>query len=144
VAFSRPALLGPTVAYSTGRRRGPNMENTAGRVAPGLMPKVAFALDAFILLGSIAVSLPSREAMGASVHPGPAMGLVAVVVWAVTATALRHYDVHAGRSRFDDAAMVTILAMAVSTILAVLGLLPRMDRFLFTFLPLDIALRWAI
>jgi exopolysaccharide biosynthesis polyprenyl glycosylphosphotransferase len=113
-------------------------------VAPGFVPKLDFVLDVLVLVGAMVLALPLQTSWQAQAHQATPMSLVGILVWTVTAVALRHYDPHARRSRFDDAAMVTVLAMAVATVLRVLGLMRRIDGFLLAFLPVDILLRWTM
>jgi exopolysaccharide biosynthesis polyprenyl glycosylphosphotransferase len=111
---------------------------------PGFVPKLDFVLDATVLLGALALSLPHQDSWQTQAHRLAPIGMVGMLVWTLTAVALRHYDPRARRSRFDDAAMVLVLAMAVATVLRVLGLMLRIDAFLLAFLPVDVALRWTM
>jgi exopolysaccharide biosynthesis polyprenyl glycosylphosphotransferase len=113
-------------------------------VPPGFVPKVDFLFDAAILFGAVVLSLPRQDSWETQAHQAAPIGMVGLVVWTVTAVALRHYDPRARRSRFDDAAMVMVLAMAVATVLRVLGLMRRIDGFLLVFVPVDVALRWTM
>jgi exopolysaccharide biosynthesis polyprenyl glycosylphosphotransferase len=112
-------------------------------VAPGFVPRLDFVLDAAVLLGALVLSLPRQDSWQEQAHRLGPIAMVGMLVWILTAVALRHYDPHARRSRFDDAAMVMVLAMAVATVLRVLGLIHRIDGLLLVFVPVDVALRWS-
>jgi exopolysaccharide biosynthesis polyprenyl glycosylphosphotransferase len=113
-------------------------------VAPGFVPRLDYVLDATALLGALVLSLPRQDSWQTQAHRLAPIGMVGTLVWTLTAVALRHYDPHARRSRFDDAAMVIVLAMAVATVLRVLGLIHRIDGFLLVFVPIDVVARWTM
>ncbi|MGI5863128.1 MAG: sugar transferase [Myxococcales bacterium] len=124
------------------------MTSVLGRVAPGRISKLNLLLDlSALVLGIGAATLLSGGALALG-SPLLSMLAAAVATWAITSTALRHYDLWAYREVLDDAALVTVLSLAVATVLAVLGLvlpsgaaLLQVGYFLVVFLPVALALR---
>jgi exopolysaccharide biosynthesis polyprenyl glycosylphosphotransferase len=126
------------------------MNSLFGRIAAGRIARLSLALDLLLLLlalvGSALVSTPGA-------HPGLlGFGGVAALVWLVTAMALRHYDPWASdRQVFDDASLVSILVLAVTTTLAVAELvlgvsagLPNVGLFLLILWPTSLVLRLSV
>lgn len=113
------------------------------------MARLSLLLDLLLLLAAISVSaflsgLPFWA-------PGWFAGL-ALTTWLITSMALRHYDPWASdRQLLDDAALVSILVMAVTTVLAVSGVvagdtagLPKVGLFLLVFWPSAVLLRLSV
>src|SRR5262249_37792956 len=76
---------------------------------------------------------------------------MALMVWLITSTALRHYDPWAERESGDDAAMVTVLVMSVATVLGLVNViapwntaLPKVGHFLLVFWPSVLGLRLLV
>lgn len=124
------------------------MTSVLGRVAPGRISKLNLLLDlSALVLGIGAATLLSGSPLSLA-SPLLSMLAAAVATWAITSTALRHYDLWAYREVLDDAALVTVLSLAVATVLAVLGLvlpsgaaLLQVGYFLVVFVPAALALR---
>lgn len=125
------------------------MNSLFGRVAAGKVARLSLLLDLLLLLAAISVSaflsgLPFWA-------PGWFAGL-ALTTWLVTSMALRHYDPWASeRQLLDDAALVSILVMAVTTVLAVSSVvagdaagLPAVGLFLLVFWPSAVLLRLSV
>ncbi|GMU60055.1 MAG: polyprenyl glycosylphosphotransferase [Myxococcaceae bacterium] len=125
------------------------MNSLFGRVAAGTVARLSLLLDLLLLLAalSVAASLSGLHLYS----PGWFAG-VASVTWLLTAMALRHYDPWASeRQLLDDLALVTILVMAVTTVLAACSLtlgeaaqLPAVSHFLLLFWPSAIVLRLSV
>src|SRR6185436_5395374 len=95
------------------------MTSLLGRLAPGSSAKVNLLMDLALLLAAIAVSTwLSNTGIDLTAHLAPWFAALACLVWVVTSTALRHYDPWANREPMDDAALVSVLVMAVATALA--------------------------
>ncbi|MCI0669388.1 MAG: sugar transferase [Myxococcaceae bacterium] len=104
------------------------MHSFLGRVAPGVTAKVNLLLDLLTLLLALPVaSLLSHDVSGDGLPSLVAVSAAAMTAWLVTATALRHYDPWANRAPMDDAVMVTVLVLAVVTVVAVARVLPGSD-----------------
>ncbi len=124
------------------------MTSVLGRVAPGRISKLNLLLDlSALVLGIGAATLLSGSPLSLA-SPLLSMLAAAAATWAITSTALRHYDLWAYREVLDDAALVTVLSLAVATVLAVLGLvlpsgaaLLQVGYFLVVFVPAALALR---
>jgi len=125
------------------------MNSLFGRVAAGKIARLSLLLDLLLLLAAIGVSaLISGLPFWA---PGWFAGL-ALFTWLITSMALRHYDPWASdRQLLDDAALVSILVMAVTTVLALSTLalghgagLPNVGPFLLVFWPSAILLRLSV
>jgi exopolysaccharide biosynthesis polyprenyl glycosylphosphotransferase len=108
------------------------------RVAPGTREKVNLCLDlAFLLLGILFASTLSQTP-GTGEPPEMVWFLtLAVAVWIITSTALRYYDPWVNRMIVDDAAMVTVLVLAVATVVGIANFLapeestvPKVSYFL--------------
>ncbi len=126
------------------------MSSLLGKLAPGFTAKVNLIADLAILLLSIlfATWLSGRPTESSS-HELVWFGMAACAVWLVTSAALRHYDPWASeRDTTDDAALVSILVMAVTTILALVNVaapedpaLPTVQHFLVVFWPIVLGVR---
>lgn len=125
------------------------MNSLFGRVAAGKVARFSLLLDLLLLLAAIGVA---AFLSGLPVWaPGWFAGL-ALSTWLITSMALRHYDPWASeRALLDDAALVSILVMAVTTVLAVSTLiggellgLPKVGLFLLVFWPSAILLRLSV
>ncbi|MGA9524062.1 MAG: sugar transferase [Myxococcaceae bacterium] len=99
------------------------MTSVLGRVAPGVAAKFNLLVDLVLVLG--ATILAGVLELPGNVFAAPelvAFLVSAGAVWLVSATALRHYDPWAQRSRLDDAAMVIVLVAAVLSVLGIVKL----------------------
>ncbi|MFO0600860.1 MAG: sugar transferase [Myxococcaceae bacterium] len=104
------------------------------------------------LLAVVVSALGATLLSGNSITGGlSTFGVAAIVTWLITAMALRQYDPWASdRSVLDDAAMQSILVLAVTTVLAVMGLvlpeaqLPNAGLFLLVSWPLSLVLRATV
>lgn len=143
--------LRPTQANSAWRESGTQAMNSLfGRVAAGTVARVSFLIDLLLMLTGLIVA---TYLSGASTVP-PALfsfSLFALLTWLVTAMALRHYDPWASdRAFFDDAAMTSILVLAVTTVLAAASLvfsvtgLPNVGIFLLVLWPAALAMRASV
>jgi exopolysaccharide biosynthesis polyprenyl glycosylphosphotransferase len=124
------------------------MSSSVGRLPPGLVAKVNLCVDLTLFL----VALPASTAISGTIsrHYGDLtwFAISGSAVWIVAATSLRHYDPWANRNITDDAALVSVLVMCVTTNLGAIKLfvpsstsLPNIDNFLLVFWPSVVALR---
>src|SRR5437660_109624 len=126
--------------------------STLGKLAPGFSSRLNLLVDLLLLVGAVQVS-----AFWTTQHFHPAsvtlawLSLALVAVWLITATALRHYDPYAEHEVIDDIALVSILVLAVTTILALVtltvpegGVFPRIPQFLVTLWPLVLLLKVGV
>lgn len=106
------------------------------RFAPSVAGRAFLAADllAVTLVIVVATPRPSLVTVGAV--------LVALVVWIVTSSSIRHYTPPAERSLFDDATLGAVLVLAVATVLlpfawvpSLYGAAPGPVRFLAIALP---------
>jgi len=112
-------------------------------LSPGFAVRLNLVVDPAILLFAL------HRATATGGLPHAAWIAFAVAVWLVVGIALRHYDPSAyERAAFDDAALVTILVMGVSTLLETANLVapasvvvPRVARFFLWAWPLLVATR---
>ncbi len=126
------------------------MTSMLGRLAPGSTAKLNLGVDLVLLVVAIFLAtLASGKPVGTGSTELVWFALAATSVWLVTSAALRHYDPWATeRDLLDDAALVSILVMAVTTVLAAVNLafppsaaIPRVAEFLLLFWPCVLALR---
>jgi exopolysaccharide biosynthesis polyprenyl glycosylphosphotransferase len=125
------------------------MNSLFGRVAAGSVARVSLLLD---LLALVVASLGVTLLSGNEITSGlSTFSVVAIATWVLTAMALRQYDPWASdRSVLDDAAMQSILVLAVTTVLAVMGLLvpagslPNAGIFLLVAWPTSLLLRSTV
>jgi exopolysaccharide biosynthesis polyprenyl glycosylphosphotransferase len=125
------------------------MNSLFGRVAAGKVARLSLVLDLLLLVGALVVS---ASLSGLPVWAPGWFGGVAVLTWLITSMALRHYDPWASdRQLLDDAALVSILVMAVTTVLAVATLvggdaleLPKVGLFVLILWPAAILLRLSV
>ena len=122
--------------------------SSLGKLAPGF----SFRLN---LLGDVLWLVVAVYASAVWSHPTLDLSSLAVgwlaaalmAVWLITATALRHYDPYAEHDVIDDVALVSILVLAVTTILALVTLaaptsaFPRIPQFLVTLWPVVLLFR---
>ena len=102
-----------------------------GKLSPGFAVRLNLMVDPAILIFAL------HRATATGGLPHAAWIAFAVGVWLVVGIALRHYDPSAyDRAAFDDAALVTVLVMGVSTLLETAHLLapasvivPAVPRF---------------
>jgi exopolysaccharide biosynthesis polyprenyl glycosylphosphotransferase len=125
------------------------MNSLFGRIAAGSVARVSVLLDLLMLL--VAGAAASWLATGTVVFATLTFAALAAGTWLFTAMALRQYDPWASdRSTFDDLAMVSVLVLAVTTVLAVahhvLGLqeLPNTSLFLLVAWPTALVLRVTV
>ncbi len=112
------------------------------------MARVSFLLDLLLVLIALAAA--------SWIHGGfesiaLGMAIPALLTWLIIAMSLRHYDPWASeRSAPDDAAMTSVLVLAVTTVLAVASLIFRMEGlpnvgvFLLILWPLAIGMRFSV
>ena len=120
-----------------------------GRIAAGAVARTSLLLDLLALvLASVGATLLSGNDLSSAVST---FAIVAIGTWLITAMALRHYDPWASdRMPFDDGAMTSILVLAVTTVLAVMGLvlpgtgLPNVGIFLLVSWPVALVLRSSV
>ena len=120
-AASEHLALTPPLSVARARTRP---IRTRGYLGAGLTAQLNLACDLLVLIG---VLLFGRQLLGIEVHPGggilPALPqvLFAALVWALTATAVRHYRGSAAYQAvmLDDAAMTSVILVAVFTSLVV-------------------------
>ncbi|MBX7097204.1 MAG: sugar transferase [Myxococcaceae bacterium] len=128
------------------------MTPAQGSFAPGLSSKLNLGIDLVWLLASVMIAAMWSGRTDGTVHAELVwFGVAASAVWLITATALRHYDPGAEREVMDDIALVSILVLAVTTVLTVVTLvgpestsLPRVPQFLMTVWPVALVLRVGI
>lgn len=104
------------------------------------------------LLALVVASLGATLLSGNEITSGlSTFSVAAIGTWLITAMALRQYDPWASdRSTLDDAAMQSILVLAVTTVLAVMGLLvpegslPNAGIFLLVAWPMSLVLRSTV
>jgi exopolysaccharide biosynthesis polyprenyl glycosylphosphotransferase len=101
-----------------------------------------------LVVASLGVTLLSGNEITSGLST---FSVVAIATWVLTAMALRQYDPWASdRSVLDDAAMQSILVLAVTTVLAVMGLLvpagslPNAGIFLLVAWPTSLLLRSTV
>ena len=127
------------------------MNSLLGTLAPGITAKLNLAADLAWLLASVflATLWSGRETHGVELVW---FAVAATAVWLIVSTAVRHYDPAADREVMDDVALVSILVLAVTTILALVSLvmpdgtvsIPRVPQFLVTLWPVSLLLRLVI
>lgn len=125
------------------------MNSLFGRIAAGKVARLSLVLDLLLLLVAIGVAafLSGLSAWS----PGWFAG-VALFTWLFLSMSLRHYDPWASeRALLDDAALVSILVLAVTTVLAVASVLvadsaplPKVGLFLLVFWPSAVLLRLSV
>jgi FlaA1/EpsC-like NDP-sugar epimerase len=119
-----------------------------GGLAPGLSMKLNMVVDLAWVLASVLLAVLWK---GQSTANSPELvwfGIAATAVWLVTSTALRQYDPHADRDTMDEVALVSVLVLAVTTVLAAVSFavpaeahLPGVPEFLLLVWPVVMALR---
>jgi exopolysaccharide biosynthesis polyprenyl glycosylphosphotransferase len=120
--------------------------------AAGATARLNLASDLGLLLGSLFLATRISGLVGWDAHQLAWFGVAACSTWVFTATALRHYDPWASeREALDDAAMASVLVMAVATVLGVVRIfapphaaLPQVGPFLLLFWPLVLLVRLVI
>ena len=93
------------------------MNSLFGRVAAGVVARLALAID----LAMLVVALIVASLLGSGFGPSLAsFGISTLAVWLFMSLALRHYDPWApDRPWADDAAMTSVLVLAETTLVAV-------------------------
>ncbi len=126
------------------------MNSLFGRVAAGTVARVSFLVDLLLMVTALIVAtyLSGTSSMPSGLF---SFSLFALLTWLITAMALRQYDPWASdRAFFDDAAMTSILVLAVTTVLAVATQvfsvtgLPNVGIFLLVFWPSALAMRASL
>ncbi|MFZ5446250.1 MAG: sugar transferase [Myxococcota bacterium] len=126
------------------------MNSLFGRIAAGAVARISLLLDLLALVvASIGATLLSGRALDGGLTT---FSFAAMATWAITAMALRQYDPWASdRNAFDDGAMTSILVLAVTTVLAVMGVLmpvdghlPNVGIFLLVMWPVALVLRVTV
>ncbi len=126
------------------------MNSLLGTLAPGITAKLNLAADLAWLLASVVLATlwSGRQTDGVELVW---FAVAATATWLVTSTAVRHYDPAADREVMDDVALVSILVLAVCTVLALVSLvspdassLPRVPQFLVILWPMSLFLRLII
>lgn len=126
--------------------------STLGKLAPGFSSRLNLLVDLALLVGAVHGSAYWTTG---TFHPASVtlgwLSLALVAVWLITATALRHYDPYAEHEVIDDIALVSILVLAVTTILAVVtltvpegGVFPRIPQFLVCLWPIVLLLKVGV
>jgi exopolysaccharide biosynthesis polyprenyl glycosylphosphotransferase len=121
----------------------------AGRLAAGFTSKINLVVDLLALVGSIYLSTyVSGRPIHTPRHDLFWFSLASAMIWVIGTAALRHYDLYAyQRDRSDDAAMVSVMVVAILSFLVGVklvhypGHLPRDLRFLAIFLPIVLGVR---
>src|SRR4051812_23981777 len=116
---------------------------SGGKLSPGFAARLNLTVDPAILIFAV------HSATATGGLPNAAWIAFAVGIWLVVGIALRHYDPSAyERAAFDDAALVMVLVMGVSTLLETANLLapasvivPRVARFFLWAWPLLVGTR---
>ncbi|MBX7115890.1 MAG: sugar transferase [Myxococcaceae bacterium] len=122
------------------------------RLAPGISAKFNLGVDLMWFWTATVLASIWSGRWGTSSSSDLATFLtVATIAWLLTATSLRHYDPASDRDVMDDAAMVSVLVLAVTTVLALIslatpntGTLPRLPEFLVLMWPTLLALRLLV
>src|SRR3954468_9752197 len=126
------------------------MNSLLGTLAPGITAKLNLLADLVWLLASVVLATmwSGRHTEGVELVW---FGVAATAVWLITSTAVRHYDPAADREVMDDVALVSILVLAVTTILALVLLVvpgssavPHIPQFLITLWPVSLLLRLVV
>lgn len=125
------------------------MNSLFGRIAAGSVARLSLLLDLLaIVLASVGATLLSGNELTSGLST---FCVVAFGTWLITAMSLRQYDPWASdRSVLDDAAMQSILVLAVTTVLAVMDFivpphqLPNAGLFLLVSWPLSLVLRATV
>lgn len=127
------------------------MNSLFGRIAAGSVARVSLLLD---LLALVVASLGATVLSGHDISSATGLttfAVAAIATWMITAMALRQYDPWASdRSALDDAAMQSILVLAVTTVLEVMALampaarLPNAGLFLLVAWPMSLVLRATV
>jgi exopolysaccharide biosynthesis polyprenyl glycosylphosphotransferase len=127
------------------------MNTLLGRIAAGKIAQLSLLLDVLVL--AMAVFAAGQVRLRGSVPPALlAFAAGAVVLWLLGALALRHYDPWAPeRQYFDDAALVSVLVLAVTSAAATAELLvdasagvPSAASLLLVLWPTALATRAAV
>jgi len=127
------------------------MARNVGGLPPGVVAKVNLCVDLLLFL----VALPASAGMVGVTELGRGdlvpVALLGLAVWIIAATAHRHYDPRANRNLAEDAALVSVLVMAVTAAVAATKLwspsgsfLPRIEYFLLLLWPTVLALRLLV
>jgi exopolysaccharide biosynthesis polyprenyl glycosylphosphotransferase len=124
------------------------MSTSIGTIAPGAAAKVSLILDVLTLFFAIVLATPGSSLSALLADPVTVgFTAAAITVWVVTSIALRHYARSMGRGWLDEAAMVTVLALAEATVLLVASLvastppLPDLGVFLSVLWPVTLCVR---
>ncbi len=125
------------------------MNSFLGRLAPGLTAKLNLLADLTLLSGAVLLATMISRPFGVETVWA---AVAALCAWIITATALRHYDPWSSeRALLDDAAMVSVLVMAVATVLAVVAVFapddaaaPKLGHFLLVLWPLALLTRLCV
>jgi len=123
------------------------MNSLLGTLAPGITAKLNLVADLAWLLASVVLATlwSGRSLDGVELIW---FAVAATATWLITSTAVRHYDPASDREVMDDVALVSILVLAVCTVLALVSLagpetasLPRVPQFLVTLWPMTLLFR---
>jgi exopolysaccharide biosynthesis polyprenyl glycosylphosphotransferase len=122
-------------------------------VSVGSAAIVNCATDLFYLLVALFLSTLMSDRPAGMEYPEFALTtIIAGLLWIVASAVLRHYDRSAfERNAAEDAALVSILVMAVTTMLALVNLVvresaavPKVPQFLLAFWPMALFLRLLV
>ncbi|MGQ0504867.1 MAG: sugar transferase [Myxococcaceae bacterium] len=127
------------------------MTSLLGRLAPSRTARLNLLVDLALLLMALLFAALTAGPVQSPVELAW-FGTAECFVWIFVSTALRHYDAWAtDREAHDDAALVSVLVMAVTTILGVATFfappttaLPSVGYFLLFFWPSALLLRLAL
>ena len=125
------------------------MTSAFGKLAPGFSSRLNLLVDVLWLVASVFLANWWTHLQFVRDNVSlPWLAVALMAVWLITATALRHYDPWAEREVLDDVAFVSILVLAVTTILALVSLaaptsvdFPRVPQFLVVVWPVLLVLR---
>ncbi len=129
------------------------MNSLFGRIAAGPIAQLSLLLDLALLVGAVMASALISDPEASLLSPSVVwFSGIALCTWLITSMALRHYDPWASeREALDDLMLVSILVMAVTTMLAMGSLvygvaarLPQVGIFLLVFWPSALGVRLSV
>lgn len=121
-----------------------------GKLAPGLIAKLNLCTDLLLLMFAMFVAFsPSIHGLGAlEIIAASWTTLTAALIWFVVALVARYYDPWISRDDFDDAALASVLIIAVTGFLAFSSIVmpasvpvAKIGLFMLVFWPLVVGTR---
>ena len=102
------------------------MSSSHGFIAPTSSARLNLLADLvwLVIAAFFASSVPLSEPIPPSLF---AFMTGSILVWVITAVALRHYDPAADRDTMDEFSLVSVQSAAVTTVLVVATLIPNVD-----------------